>query len=664
MLVPVRRARIVHALLAACWGAGSAFGARGAVNPSLCPVVQSECHVVGSRVRAAFVKGTGDAVIVGGQFSFHFDPGGLRLLSIEPGSRCDTASPYSQELFSSVDEATGQGFYAVGVALGGAGTSGPATVACVEFLVLARQPGELCINVDLAASFLVDEAGDPVAIDNAVECPADPIDPLLTCAAVDLAGACTCPTGAPDCSAWDAACGIGACDEQAVQCLATPTNEGGLCDDGIPCTTTDLCVGGECVGSGCTNQSLCAVAGDGCQAAGGQLMRVVMGGGQPVIFGGQLSIHYDVAKLTLLDISPGATCDPNSPFALEIDERVDHFTGEVFYAVGVDLLENIEGSQGPATVACLHFAAQGQGQGEVCVLGGVNPSETILVDDTGHVVQVYNAQDCPSDMPAAGISCDTMTWDDTCRCTPGTDDCSALSTDCRIGVCDADSGLCRVEFINEGGACDDGLTCTTNDVCLSGRCRGFGCRNPSLCLGINQCPTSNRPGEIAITIGAGDPIINGGQFTIRYDPAELEFVDVVPGAMCDHQSPFAVELHRVVDEASGEIFYAVGVDPMQGQGTSEPATLACVRFNGPIFTSSGVCLLHGFNPFNTLLVDEHGQSIEINTFDCPGDYPDPIITCIEFCDVPALSTWNSIILGLLLLTAAKLQRRRGAAAGA
>ncbi len=631
-------------------------------DPSLCPIVHSECHVVGSRVSATFTKGAGDPVVVGGQFTFHFDPTELQLMSIHPGSHCDAASPFSQELFSSVDEATGEAFYAVGVALGAAGTSEPAAMACAEFLLLQPQSGDLCVISDLAASFLVDNAGNPITIDNSIECPGTPASPSASCGTVDVTEGCACPGNGPDCGFWDSACTLGVCGEQPAHCHPVPVNEGAGCDDGIACTTGDTCMEGECRGSGCTEQSLCVVTGSGCQTDGGKLMRVVMGFGEASIVGGQFSIRYDAGALTLLDVSPGATCDPDSPFALEIDERVNHFTGEVFYAAGVDFLEGAGGTQGPATVACLYFAAEGQGQGEVCVLGGVNPSETILVDGTGHVVQVYNQEDCPSDSPGDGLSCGTMTWDATCHCTPGTDDCSALSTDCRIGVCDIQSERCGVEFVNEGGGCDDDRACTTHDVCLSGRCRGFGCRDPSLCLGVNQCPTSTGAGEIAILIGGGDAVISGGQFTVRYDPAELDFVDIVPGAMCDHRSPFASELHQVVDEANGEIFYAVGVDPVEGSGTSEPATLACVRFNGPIFTPSGVCLLRGFNPFTTLLVDEHGQSIEINTADCPGDYPDPIMTCLEFCDVPAASSWSLIILAMCLLTAAKLQLRRGAAA--
>lgn len=48
-------------------------------------------------------------------------------------------------------------------------------------------------------------------------------------------------------------------------------------------------------------------------------------------------------------------------------------------------------------------------------------------------------------------------------------DCAALEGPCSDGVCDAENGCQRVPK-NDFGACDDGLYCTVNDVCVSGAC--------------------------------------------------------------------------------------------------------------------------------------------------------------------------------------------------
>ena len=77
-----------------------------------------------------------------------------------------------------------------------------------------------------------------------------------------------------------------------------------------------------------------------------------------------------------------------------------------------------------------------------------------------------------------GNTCDDAnpcTENDTCASgvCGGTDrDCSAIDSDCVVGVCDPDDGSCGPEPINEGGNCDDGELCTINNVCSRGVCVG------------------------------------------------------------------------------------------------------------------------------------------------------------------------------------------------
>lgn len=77
-----------------------------------------------------------------------------------------------------------------------------------------------------------------------------------------------------------------------------------------------------------------------------------------------------------------------------------------------------------------------------------------------------------------GVSCDDgdlCVASATCQqgtCVETPVDCSGLDGDCRVGICNPANGNCGVEFINEGGACDDGASCTVLDACAQGQCVG------------------------------------------------------------------------------------------------------------------------------------------------------------------------------------------------
>src|SRR5262249_25587381 len=82
----------------------------------------------------------------------------------------------------------------------------------------------------------------------------DPCTGLGTCSN----GACS--KGKPiNCSFLDGPCTAGVCDPQ-IGCKSAPKNNGAPCDDGLFCTINDHCQGGQCVGGG---PSPCAAA-NGC----------------------------------------------------------------------------------------------------------------------------------------------------------------------------------------------------------------------------------------------------------------------------------------------------------------------------------------------------------------------------------------------------------------
>jgi hypothetical protein len=631
-----------------------------AANSSVCVVAQDGCYVPGSLVRATLELGSGDTVINAGQFVIEYDPDALEFVSIFPGAACDASSPFSIEFYESVDEIAGSITYAVGIdPWSEPGTSGPASMACLAFMMVERVDSEVCLSDDPASSFLSDADGAQVPIDNSQDCP-------TSCDEVESSHTCFCDAGGPDCSAWDNDCNVGECIVAGAVCEPVPTNEGGPCDDGDPCTTVDTCVNGICRGTGCDHQSLCVVADVGCYAYPGVQVRVELGAGEPYIVAGEFTLMYDPGALDFVSIAPGATCDPESPFALEVYKEIDQVNGAVYYAAGVDFMIPDSATQGPATLACVTFGWNGGSESEVCLMGGTNPISTVLASATGQPITVYNSEDCPPDVPPPVLACETVIVDEDCTCVAGTADCSALDSQCAVGVCNELTGRCEMDPINEFGPCDDGNPCTTPDRCMLGQCVGFNCDDPSLCVVEEICVGPGFTNELTIQLGESDNTIVGGQFSILYDPALVDLVSISPGAACDPSSPFGTEIFKQVDEEAGEIFYAVGVDFLAGQGgTKGPAAMACLTVIAETSRAGEICLFKDMNPYSTLLVDEFGQSVGIyNDHACPTDHPLPIISCAEVCTIPTLSTWGLLILGLLLLVTAKLYFGRAAQATA
>lgn len=49
-------------------------------------------------------------------------------------------------------------------------------------------------------------------------------------------------------------------------------------------------------------------------------------------------------------------------------------------------------------------------------------------------------------------------------------DCSDLSDQCNVGVCNQQNGMCEAEIANNGNPCDDGNACTVSEECDMGTC--------------------------------------------------------------------------------------------------------------------------------------------------------------------------------------------------
>ncbi len=404
------------------------------------------------------------------------------------------------------------------------------------------------------------------------------------------------------------------------------------------------------------NPSVCLTEPTGCDFPGSTVdVQVRLGAGDSVVVGGQFQLSFDPAAFKLLEVLPGAACDALSPFSLEIHTELNESAGTIFCAVGINPFAGGKGTQGPATLACLRFLPRGLSQSDLCVKVGVEPVVTRLSDDTGHIVSIDNSVDCPPSGAPGTLTCRTATVESQCRCTTSTQ-CQTLGHACRSGVCVPQTQLCDVVPINEGGPCNDQNECTTVDQCVAGQCEGTGCTNPSLCMTPDPCTPPQSLMTIPVRIGSGDPIIIGGQFSVQWNPAGLEFVNAAPGNACDPGSPFVVEVQRVVDALAGELFYAAGV-ALGGSGTQGPATIACLYFRILDPALSEVCGFEDVNPFSTKLVDDAGQRVDIfNGEDCDSQVGFPVLNCVhyEFCEIPTASEWGLLILTLSLLAGAKI----------
>lgn len=403
--------------------------------------------------------------------------------------------------------------------------------------------------------------------------------------------------------------------------------------------------------------SVCMVAQDGCAVPGSAVyVNVVLGPHDTAIVGGQFVFEYDPQALDLLAITPGGMCDSASPFLSTLFSSIDTTTGIILYGFGLIPFGGEHDPAQPVTAACLSFLPRQITTSSVCLLRESSIITSFLVDSSGQRVSISNTPDCPTDDSDPALSCEAIDIQDACRCVRGSDVCRSLDTDCREGVCDEVTSVCKIVPTNDGGACDDGSDCTADDRCLSGRCAGVDCTNPSLCIVSYDCGVSSELRRVAVRVGAGERVVTAGQFSLRYDPQALRLVDLAPGSTCDPGSPFSTEAARDVDEINGDIFYAVAVG-FGANGTTGPAVLACATFEVIDQFRAQVCLFDDVNPFLTRLVDETGQSFApFNVVDCPSAFPAPITSCAderELCAIPTVSEWGLVILAMLLLIGGK-----------
>jgi hypothetical protein len=239
----------------------------------------------------------------------------------------------------------------------------------------------------------------------------------------------------------------------------------------------------------------------------------------------------------------------------------------------------------------------------------------------------------PGDPCSDGVDCETA--QDTCQA-----DGSCVGTPINSFVCGSDA---------ECAAIDGAATCNQ----VTGTCR---CELPELRFDIRPSDKENPncfPAGDKVTVDVvynRVPVpVTGAQFVVLYDPSCLSFNSISPGG-----APFVLEIDEIVDQASGRIFYAVGVDPFggPGQGVITTATLATISFT-KLDNGCGECgLCFGDDKLlQTILVDDEGQTVqdieplcskgiltnEVLTLDGPAD----VTTNVDCGDPTAAVSWDA-----------------------
>ena len=305
----------------------------------------------------------------------------------------------------------------------------------------------------------------------------------------DATGKCTAGA-ALSCAAQNDACNTGTCDETKKQCLKVPKATTVGCDDTLYCSTGDHCDSlGKCVGSAaincpsancavgtcdevnnkcatkpaasgaaCTDSSVCTGT-DACDAVG------LCKGANPLVCDDKNACTKDSCdpiKGCIYTPTAGSVCDDLNACT----------TGDKCDATG-------KCQAGAFTCQCT--ADSGCNDGNVCTTDKCATNKCQNTIAAGAVCDDKNPCSLTSACDASGA------------CVPDATkpyDCAASADACNTASCYDNVGVAackKVPKVNTTG-CDDGLFCTTGDLCNgTGKCVGGA---PPLCGKPAACNTS------------------------------------------------------------------------------------------------------------------------------------------------------------------------------
>ncbi len=289
--------------------------------------------------------------------------------------------------------------------------------------------------------------------------------------------------GSPkDCSSSASACVLGVCDPATGGC-GVPLEDGTACSDAEVCTANDTCSAGQCVGTDvcfCKGKADGTPCDDGLSCTDSDACNGGSCGGLP----------RSCAELDSECATGG--CDPANGTCIAVPKDA---------GTGCD-----DGDACTASDTCVGLACEGapvdcSSLDSDCTQGGCTlgacvaeprPDATPCNDgDACSGADVCASGACGGTIDLcgtcagqlAGTPCDDA---DPCTvntvCTPlgevtacasgAQKDCSAVSTACRVGACDAETGACVPVPITDDTSCDDGDACTDSDRCTAGACAG------------------------------------------------------------------------------------------------------------------------------------------------------------------------------------------------
>ncbi len=313
------------------------------------------------------------------------------------------------------------------------------------------------------------------------------------------------------------ACQTAACDELRDRCVGQTANEGSVCDN--PDTATaDRCVDGACVASDCE----CAGINDCCD---GCLIRNVGGSCDD----GAFCTSGDTCSPTGQCVAGAARSCAGTPVGncqtAVCDDEVD-----ACRAVSSPDLAGTSCNDGLyCTVgeACNSAGACEGGRARDCsaIISvpdcQASPACDESIDSCTYVAVNFRQPCTPADFCFVDGVCSSV---GSCEGTPR--DCSAAQTDlsCQdLPTCNSAAGRCEAAPINENGACDDGLLCTSGDRCRAGTCGGSeiecgtatACRGAGICdEATGTCSGAAQPDGTNCTITNGFGVCSSGDCSI------------------------------------------------------------------------------------------------------------------------------------------------------
>jgi cysteine-rich repeat protein len=351
--------------------------------------------------------------------------------------------------------------------------------------------GLFCNGNDVCSGGVCTHAGDPCA--GGPEC-ADVCN--------ETANDCFVPSGT-SCTSDGNVCTTDQCNGAGA---CTHTNNSLPCNDGVFCNGPDTCSGGICsvhAGNPCVGGAECNA---NCNEAAENCFALV---GAPCADDGNVC--------TGAECNGAGTCvHPHLPGPC--DDGDDCTQDDACFAgncQGYSLCGN-----GTVDTQC----------GETC-----EPPNDEFCDETCGIVAVCGngviepGEQCDDGNTLGGDCCDAVcqltigpcTDDNACTtgdvCTPlgcvGTPlDCSYLDSGCTSGQCDPQNGECHSVNVNEGGPCDDGDSCSANDVCIAGICSS--CGNDvvdSACGETCDPPAAGSCDPTCLAVVCGNGVVQAGE---------------------------------------------------------------------------------------------------------------------------------------------------------